>query len=95
MKLRSGYTYDYDGNNVDDYGRSNRFGLRKLQKDIPILPYNGNASIIQFFNQLEKLVLAKGWDAKEACAWLAVLLEGPAALYYDSLAEAVKKITTI
>ena len=89
MKLRSGYAYDCNGNEAGD--RVNRVGLSRLQKDIPILPYNGDASIIQFLNQFEKLVLAKGWDANEACAWLAVLLEGPAALHYDSLAEAVRK----
>ena len=88
--LRSGFIYNPKDERPERVQQTEHTAMRRLQYKLPIAPYNGNSSILIFFNQLEKLRVVKKWDAAETCAWIAVLLEGQASLYYDSLRDAIK-----
>ena len=60
------------------------------RKRLPLKPFTGRESVIHFFKRLEKTATAKAWNQATLLAWVPVLMEGPASLFYDSLAEAYK-----
>ena len=94
MLLRSGFVYNPRDDRPERIEQNETTALRRLQYKLSLAPYNGNSSILIFFNQLEKIRVVKKWTDEETCAWVAVLLEGQAGLYYDALRDAVKKYYT-
>jgi hypothetical protein len=89
MRTRSGRMFGYE-DLQDDYFDvrfpEEAYPINVGQQKLPIHPYDGTGSVIDFLDRFDILANAKGWDDAEKFKWLPLYLTGSAALHYRQTA---------